>query len=125
MVLVILLVVLILVSIFHPNMDERIKFLTANLLNLFILAVVSVQALIYWQQKRIMGMFIDPQLRITNVRVEDFEAGKEPVFIVSIINEGAKNAKDVTLNIRVNLREGERLAIRWSKPQIVNIPAHQ
>lgn len=124
--------VLVLVSIFVPNMAERIKFFTGNFLNLLILCVVLVQALIYheqWKtmdrQVRIMGIAIEPRLRVTNVKVKDFKAGKLPVFIVSIINEGATDAKDVTLDIRVNLEEEDAFVIRWSNPQIVTIPAGQ
>jgi hypothetical protein len=116
-----------------------VSFLTENLLNLLLFAVVVIQARIYHQQRQvmhnqwdamqkqvdIMSMAVDPRLRIMSVKVENLEVGGEPIFVVSIINEGATDAKDVTLNMRVNLREGDRLAMKWSHPQIVTIAAHQ
>lgn len=123
---------LLLAAIYWPNLTERTKFFTGNLLNLVIGLAVMAQVLIYrkqWDsmrdQVRIMGVAFNARLRITNVRVEDFEAGKEPVFIVSIINEGATDAKDVALNMRVELAEEERHAVKWSNPQVVTIHAGQ
>lgn len=112
--------------------SERLKYWTENILSLFVLAAIVAQAVIYFQQRqlmqgqlRIMSVAVEPRLRITNVRVENLEAEREPAFIVSIMNDGATDAKDVTLNIRVNLREGDRLAMKWSRPQVVTIPARQ
>ena len=76
-------------------------------------------------QVKIIGIAVEPRLRISNVRVEDFEVGKWPVFIVSIANEGATDARDVWLQLRVNFREGGTLAQKWSRPQIVTISARQ
>lgn len=82
------------------------------------------------RQVEIMGIAIDPRLRITNVSVEDLEVGKEPVFIVSIMNDGATDAKDVLLNISVEMKdvmtdEGRGHGKEWSNPQVVTIPARQ
>lgn len=120
------------IAIWHPGIIGRVKFFSDSTLNLFIVLAVIAQVLIYrkqWDsmrdQVRIMGVAFDPRLRITSVRVENLEAGKEPVFMVSIINEGATDARDVELNIRVNLAEEDALAVKWSSPQIVTIPAGQ
>src|SRR6266478_816698 len=45
---------LLLVSIFHPSMTERVKFFTVNALSLFVLAAIAVQALIYRKQSDTM-----------------------------------------------------------------------
>ena len=51
--------ILALVSIYHPNLSERVKFLTGNTLNLLILLVVAIQAYIYTKQWQIMQNQID------------------------------------------------------------------
>jgi hypothetical protein len=45
---------LLLVSVFHPSMTERVKFFTVNALSLFVLAAIAVQALIYRKQSNTM-----------------------------------------------------------------------
>jgi len=58
-------VVLLLVSVRHPNMVERVKFFTANLLSLFILIAVVVQAYIYrrqWEAMQRQGTAMQAQL---------------------------------------------------------------
>jgi hypothetical protein len=117
---------------FHPFMEERVKFITANTLNLLIVLVVIIQAVIYhrqWlimqEQSRIAGLAYEPRLRITDVIVRDLTVGGQPAFIIEIVNDGASDAQNVELQMRVNLREGERLAMKWSHPQIVTIPARQ
>lgn len=88
--------ILIAVSIFLPNLKERVKFFSENALSLTVLAAIAVQTYInrkQWEsmdrQVQIMGVAVDPRLRVTDVRIEDFQVGKEPVFVVSIINDGA------------------------------------
>lgn len=46
--------VLLFVSVFAPNMSERIKFLTVNALSLFVLLAIGVQAYIYRRQWDVM-----------------------------------------------------------------------
>lgn len=46
--------VLVMVSIFLPNLTERVKFFTANTLNLFLLFAVAVQGYIYRRQWEVM-----------------------------------------------------------------------
>jgi hypothetical protein len=48
------LLILLVVSIFMPNLTERVKFFTANTLNLFLLLAVAVQAYIYRRQWEVM-----------------------------------------------------------------------
>ncbi len=45
---------LLFVSIFHPNMSERVKFFTVTTLSLFVLVAVAVQAVIYRRQWGVM-----------------------------------------------------------------------
>src|SRR6266496_765401 len=50
----VLAVVLLLVSIFHPYMTERVKFFTVNALSLLVLVAIVVQAIIYRRQWAVM-----------------------------------------------------------------------
>ena len=131
---VLLILAVLVVSIFKEYMNERIKFVTDAVPNILIFAAVLIQARIYqlqWRvmrdQVRIMGVAYDPRLRVTDVRVENFRAGGEPVFIVLIKNEGATDARDTSLNIRVSFGhpiEGT-LAQKWKEPQTVTVSAGQ
>jgi hypothetical protein len=110
---------------------EWVGFLTTNALSLFLLFAVVIQAYIYFQQRKlmqgqldVMGIAVAPRLRIADVTVEDFKVGKTPVFIVSIMNDGATDARSVLLNIQVGMKE-EGLEKKWSNPQVVTIPARQ
>ena len=77
------------------------------------------------EQVEIMGVAIEPKLRISNVRVEHFSTGAWPIFLVSIVNEGATDARNVSLHIRVRSPEGVMIAQKWTKSNVVTIPAHQ
>jgi hypothetical protein len=76
------------------------------------------------RQVEIIGIAVEPHLIITDVRAEDLKVGKEPVFIVSIMNDGATDAKGVVLSIQVNMEE-RGWKTKWRDPQVVTIPARQ
>ena len=120
-----------------------VSFLSENLLNLLLLAVVIAQAYIYHKQREamleqrdamnqqlsamqrqveIMGIAVEPRLRIANVRAADFGVGGLPVFIVTLVNEGATEARDV--EIMLELAEGDAPSVFWTHQQSVTIPAN-
>lgn len=89
----------------HPNLTERVKFVTPNVLNIFLLAAILVQAYIYRQQAEIMRRNLEafyvsevPYFGITqsvaqwpaeNSVYADFkEVGSCPVVILSFLNGG-------------------------------------
>jgi hypothetical protein len=57
---------LLIVSVFAPNMSERIKFFTVNALSLLVLLAIAIQAFIYHQQREIM----ERQLKATEKAAE-------------------------------------------------------
>jgi hypothetical protein len=77
------------------------------------------------KQVEIMGIAVEPRLRISNIRLENFSVGTWPIILVSIVNEGATDARGISLHIRVQSKEGGIVARKWSRAQIVSIPAHQ
>jgi hypothetical protein len=108
-----------------------INFLTTNILSLLLLCVVVVQAYIYSQQKRLMQSQLDvmsiairPRLRVASVKVKDFEEGKSPVFVMSLVNEGATEANDVAIFMQVRIGPGDADGAKWGGEQIVTIPAN-
>jgi hypothetical protein len=113
----------------YSNMTDRFKFWADTSVQVLIFTAIVVQAIIYRRQWEIMqkqveiaNVALEPHLRITNIRVVNFEAGEHPVFVIWIINEGATDAVDIELSMRINLGEGDEA---WSRPQIVTIPARQ
>jgi hypothetical protein len=62
----ILLAALLMVSVFAPNMSERIKFFTVNALSLLVLLAIAIQAFIYHQQREVM----ERQLKATEQAAE-------------------------------------------------------
>lgn len=140
--------VLIAVTILHPNLPKAI-FLTGSLLNLSIIVAVIIQAYIYVGQWDTMerslertddiikkmqaqlgtmneGLAIeraktDPRLRVSKVRIENFEAGTSPIFIVTIANDGLIDATGVELHIGIKM--GTDKEFNWIDPQTVMIPA--
>src|SRR5689334_6924184 len=57
---------LLMVSVFAPNMSERIKFFTVNALSLLVLLAIAIQAFIYHQQREVM----ERQLKATEEAAE-------------------------------------------------------
>jgi hypothetical protein len=147
---------LLVTSIYWPNLTERTKFFTGNLLNLVIALAVIAQVLIYRKQRDIMrqqwqsmqgqlsamrtqsghleGQLTamaenlvleqaktDPRLRVSKIRIENFGAGKTPIFIVTIANSGLIDATGVGLHIGIAL--GTDKEFNWIAPQTVIIPA--
>ncbi|HEY0762220.1 MAG TPA: hypothetical protein VGD61_07570 [Pyrinomonadaceae bacterium] len=82
---------------------ERNSFIAQQAFNGLVFTAVVVQALIYGGQLRVMGVSFKPRLRVMDVRAENLEAGKEPIFIVWIKNEGATDANGVRLHLRVSV----------------------
>jgi hypothetical protein len=106
----------------------RILFFTGGLLSVVTLVIIALQAYIYSGQWKAMaeGLAIeraktDPRLRVADVRVQNFEAGKSPVFLVTIANGGLIDATGVELQIGIRM-DGDT-AVDWSAEQIVTIPA--
>ena len=64
----------------------------------------------------------NPRLRVSKIRMENFEAGESPILITTIANEGFIDATGVELHIGIRLGDGR--AFRWINPQTVMIPAH-
>jgi hypothetical protein len=113
------------VEVFPP----WISFLSQSLLSFVLISVVILQAYIYQQQREymrrqveIMGMSIEPRLRVTGVRAADFGVGGLPVFVVTLVNEGATEARNV--EIRLELQKGDEPLIFWTRQQNVTIPAN-
>src|SRR6266545_1548397 len=86
-------IVLALVARFLPDMKERMRFFTDTALGWLVFVVVAVQTYFSTKQWDAMteGLEIeraktDPRLRVAEVSAENFEAGKRPVFIVTIAN---------------------------------------
>ena len=63
----------------------------------------------------------NPRLRVSNIRMENFEAGKSPIFITTVANAGDIDATGVELHIGINFGDGR--AFQWIDPQTVMIPA--
>jgi uncharacterized membrane protein len=74
------------------------------------------------EQVEIMGIAIEPRLRITNVRIVNLKAEERPAFIIWIVNEGATDAKNVKFYMRVALGTEEQ---HWSREQTITIPARK
>jgi hypothetical protein len=116
------------VSLFFPNMKDRIKFFTDSSLNVLIVLVVAVQAYIYTKQWGAMteGLAIeraktDPRLRIAEVTAQNFEVGERPTFIVTIANDGLIAATGVKVHMGVEIDVDKELD--WIHDPIVTIPA--
>ena len=112
---------LLLTSIYWPNLTERTKFFTGNLLNLVVSLAVIAQVLIYRNQWQIERARIDQRLRVAEVRAENFEVGKRPIFIVTIANDGLIDATDVRIHMGVEMDTDKEL--NWIHDPIVTIPA--
>jgi hypothetical protein len=97
------------------------QFFIVNLLSIFVLTAIVVQIYIAHQQWRVMGIAIEPRVRITNITIENLIAGQRPVIILEIANEGATDAKDVGLHIRADVPGG---GAKWSDERTVTIAAH-
>ncbi len=109
------------------RVSDPIQFITGNLLNVLLFVVILFQTYIYRRQTRIMGVAYDPRLQITSVRVVNLKPEEEPIFIVSVKNIGAIDARGVVVNLRVSFgRPVESiLAQKLSEPQTVTIAAGQ
>lgn len=119
---------LLVASIWWPNLTERTKFFTGNLLNLVVGLAVIAQVLIYRKQWGAMaqGLAIeraktDPRLRVAEVSAGNFEVGKRPVFIVTIANDGLLAATGVRIHMSIEIDVEKPMD--WINDQIVTIPA--
>ena len=88
----ILLLILVLVSIFLPNMKERVKFFTESVLSLFVLLVVAMQAYIYQRQREAMdkqSSAIEGQLRLMRSQTNSLAVQAEASLEQRDLMEGA------------------------------------
>lgn len=65
----------------------------------------------------------NPHLRVAEVRVENFKAGKEPIYIVTIANDGLIDATNVQVHMRVEM--GTYKILTLINDPIVTIPAKE
>lgn len=63
----------------------------------------------------------NPRLRVSKIRIENFEVGQSPIFITTVANDGFIDATGVELQIGINLGDGREFS--WIEPQTVMIPA--
>ncbi|MDQ3819794.1 MAG: hypothetical protein M3362_19265 [Acidobacteriota bacterium] len=125
------LVILLIVSIIHPYMTERVKFFTVNALSILVLAVILVQAYIYRRQWEAMQGQLDAMkdqaatmreqvelatkqveainiserayIGIETVGLSNLEVGKVPRIVMIIKNAGRTPAKKVKAPGRINI----------------------
>lgn len=114
---------------------ERGKVFVDSMFNLAIVIVVIVHAVIYYKQTEAMNAQlaatketlareraqIDPRLRVSKVRMENFQVGLAPIFITTVANDGLIDATGVELHIGAKF--GHDREFKWINPQIVTIPA--
>jgi|GEM_PF-6744391 len=117
-----LMVVLVYWSRAFAIQTERYAFIAQQMFNVFLLTAVIVQALIYHGQLKAMSVSIEPRLRIANVETTPFETGRTPIFIVTLVNEGATDAENVAMYLKAET--DIRTGTHWHEQQIVTIPAH-
>jgi hypothetical protein len=120
---------LLIASIWWPNLTERTKFFTGNLLNLIIALAVIAQVLIYRKQWNAMaeGLEIErdktsPRLRVAEVTAESFETGKRPFYVVTIANDGLLAATDVRIHMSIEINDEKPMD--WINDVVVTIPAN-
>ena len=170
--------IIFLVSWLWPNLAERTKFFTQNVLSALTLYAIAIQVYFYtkhWEamleqrnamkgqlaamnaqvelsrqqgrtqrsqvrqtykqvdlmrdnlgamqkQVEIMGIAVEPRLRVANVRATNFVVGGLPIFIVTFVNEGATEARNV--EIKLELQKGDETPVFWTRQQNVTIPAN-
>jgi regulator of replication initiation timing len=75
-------------------------------------------------QLEIMRLALEPRLRIAEVKAEGFEIGQIPVFILSLLNDGATDARDVAIHLSSQIGDKNPSGVRRNREQIITIPAH-
>jgi hypothetical protein len=120
--------VLVVTSHYVADITDPVQFVTGNLLNTLLLVVIIFQARIYHRQADIMERQwqatqddIRPRLRIADVKAVGLGAGQTAAFVVSLVNEGATEARDVELQMEV--RSGLS-KVTWPTGQILTVPAN-
>jgi hypothetical protein len=123
------LIVVVVIAVFHPSLNERWKFGTDMGLNVLILLVIAVQTYIYIGQWDAMaeGLKIerdktDPRLRVAEVTAEHFEVGKRPFFVVTMANDGSLAATDVRIHMSIQIND--ETPMNWINDVVVTIPAN-
>lgn len=137
------LIILLVISVLMPHLAERVKFFTANSLNLFLLFAVIVQAYIYRRQWEIM----EEQWKAVNEQVEimrkqarsmdesvvfglrahvgvgsiKFDLDRKRVFI-EIENIGKVPAKDIKLEVILSVKIPQEFISRIPVAQKVGRP---
>jgi len=112
-----------------PKITDWLQAITS----LALLAVIVVQACIYNKQRilmwkqwiamrrgviqtrgqlekmkealRIEQAKTDPRLRVEHVRALDFDPGKRPIYLVTIVNDGRIPARDVAFKVKVTIED--------------------
>jgi hypothetical protein len=67
---------------------------------------------------------LSPRLRVADVRAVNLEIGRWPAFIVTVANEGATDARDVTVQLRLDVDYGAGNRPVDQGSQSVTIVAH-
>jgi hypothetical protein len=102
---------------------ERYTFIAQQLFSGLVFTAVVVQAFIYFGQLRVMGIAVNPRLRISNVETINFVVSRTPIFIVTLVNEGATDAHNVAIFLKAE-QVGAGVGTHLIKQQITTIPAH-
>lgn len=88
-------------------------------------SLMDAQRLLMERQTDILGVAVDPRLRVTGVWLhDDFHVGNTPTVSVEIANEGAIDAVNVEIDIRVQTPGTGIVGMKWRRPQTVTISAH-
>ncbi len=117
----ILLVTLLLVSVFLPNMSERVKFFTVNALSLLVLLAIVVQAYIYrgqWEVMQEMRLITTigerAYLGIKDVKLVNPIMNNTIVVHVLIFNGGRTPAFNIQRRLLIGLIEKkEKRLFKW------------
>ena len=121
-------IILGLVARYLPDMKERMRFFTDTSLGWLVFIIVAVQTYFSTKQWDAMtdGLNIErdkiaPRLRIAEVRVVGLGVGRIPAFLVTLVNEGATDARDVSLHMQI---ENDSAVVKWDREQIVTVAAN-
>ena len=116
----VLFLALLVVSVYLPNLTERVKFFTANALSLLVLVAIVVQVYInrrQWDSMREQADIMRENIRetrdmfymanrayfgILGVGLNDFEAGKLPTVVLKVLNAGNTPAWRIRMHSRID-----------------------
>ena len=116
----VLLAALLFISIYLPNLTERVKFFTVNALSLLVLVAIVVQAFIYrrqWDSMREQADIMRENIKetremfymanrayfgIVGVGLTGFEAGNLPIVTIKVLNAGNTPAWKIRMHSRID-----------------------